>query len=166
MSKAFQPMIINRHTGLKKKKKKSYKKMSNTNSHSREHIPLAHHPRHPINTHTHPHPYCSTNLHTHLHHYYHQPDTHTHPWIYTHHSNLIRQLLQRMVKTVQMTDHALLRSCTAVGTKEFPLLLVSCARDLNQHPCGNHSNSPCRACSGSFKIDTTLCKICLATELG
>ena len=39
-----------------------------------------------------------------------------------------------MVKTIQMADHALLRSRTAVGTKEFSLLLVLCASDLNLRP--------------------------------
>ena len=36
-----------------------------------------------------------------------------------------------MVKTVQRADHAQLRSLTAVGIKEFPLLLVLRASDLN-----------------------------------
>ena len=45
-----------------------------------------------------------------------------------------------MVKTVQRVDHALLRSRTAVGTKEFPLLLVLCANDLNRRPYGKRWN--------------------------
>ena len=33
-----------------------------------------------------------------------------------------------------MADHALLRSQTAVGMKQFPLLLVLCVTDLHQRP--------------------------------
>ena len=67
---------------------------------------------------------------------------------------------QNNQKLVQMADHALLMSRTAVGTKEFPLLLVLCASDLNQRPLGKRSNITYRACSGSFKIDSNVCKIC------
>ena len=51
----------------------------------------------------------------------------------------------RMVKTVQMADHALLRRRTAVGIKllkAFLLLLVLCASDLNPWAWGKRSNSP------------------------
>ena len=44
-----------------------------------------------------------------------------------------------MVKTVQRADQALLRTGTAVGTKEFPFLSVLGASGLN--PCGKRSNS-------------------------
>ena len=37
-----------------------------------------------------------------------------------------------------MADHALLRRRTAVGTKEFPFLLVLCASDLNRRPWYNY----------------------------
>ena len=63
-------------------------------------------------------------------------------------------------KLVQMADHALLKSRTAVGTKEFPLLLVLCASGLNQHPWGKRSNITYSVYSGSFKIDSSVCKIC------
>ena len=51
-----------------------------------------------------------------------------------------------MIKAVQRADHALLRSRTAVGTKEFPPPpLVLCASDLNYlylsiYKCANDLN--------------------------
>ena len=44
-----------------------------------------------------------------------------------------------MVKTVHRANHALLRSATAVGTKEFPFLSALGASGLN--PRGKRSNS-------------------------
>ena len=61
----------------------------NTVYHSRKHTPLAHLPEHPP-TYT-PTPTLLTQP-TYTHHYYHHPDTLAHHWLYTHHSNLIRQL--------------------------------------------------------------------------
>ena len=48
-----------------------------------------------------------------------------------------------------------------MGTKAFPLALVMCANDLNRRPWVKRWNSPYRACTGSFRIDSTLCKICV-----
>ena len=41
-----------------------------------------------------------------------------------------------------------------------PLLLALCASDLNWCPWGKYLNSTYRACLGSLKIDSPLCKIC------
>ena len=71
-----------------------------------------------------------------------QPDTRT---SLDPHTNLIRQLPpvtpHKIVETgTVVTDNALFRNITAVGTKEFPLL-VFYAIYLNQYLWGKRSNS-------------------------
>lgn len=40
-----------------------------------------------------------------------------------------------------------------MGTKEFPVLLLLCVKDLKRPPGGKRWNSSYRACAGSIKID-------------
>ena len=61
------------------------------------------------------------------------------------HSNNNLDTVDISAQLAQWADHAPLRSQTAVGTNEFPLLLVSHTREWKRCPWGNHSNSPHRA---------------------
>ena len=78
-----------------------------------------------------------------------QPDTLAHCWILYiriqqcasvsgwHKPNQTATLVKpyRIVKTVQMANHALLRNRTALGTKEFPFLLVVCHQQISPSSC-------------------------------
>ena len=128
MSEAFKLVIINRHTGFKKINTHKKSIIVNTNYHSRNHIPLS---SPPPWTHTHPHPLTysyPTYIHTPLQSSTRHACTSLHRNTHLNPNQTATQVKPcRMVETVQMADHALLGSWTAVGTKEFPLLLVLCA---------------------------------------
>ena len=87
-----------------------------------------------------PPPWTPTHIrsHNHTHHptYIHTPllsSTYTLLDLYTLNPNQTATLVKpyKMLKTVQMAGHAQLRSLTAVGIKEFSLLLVLCASGLD-----------------------------------
>ena len=91
------------------------------------------HPHAYTSTHPHPHPYSSPNS------YIYTPllssTRHTRTLLdpYT---PLKPNQTATLVKPYTMVKTVQLRSLTAVGIKEFSLLLVLCASDLNQHPWG------------------------------
>ena len=169
MTKAYKLIIINKCTGLKKKKKKKYiyiykkvqkNKVHNTNYYSRENVPLVWLPGHPhtytptptdvlspslyiciyiyIYTHT---PLLSSTRHTQA-----SLDPYT-PFNPNQTASLVK--LYRMVKTVQMADHALLRSQTAVGAKSFlfcwfcvPVFWTGTHRASSRTPHTGHAQGP------------------------
>ena len=124
------------------------------------------HARTHAHTHTHTHTHAHAHAHTHTHAninstqpdtFRHRLDTYTLPkpnQTTTTHSN---NNLDTVYILAQLAQRALLKSRIAVGTNEFPPLLVLPTRERKRRPWGKRSNSPW---SGSFITKCTFSSIC------